>query len=263
MSADTAELVLRQDQGAVSHLSINRPESGNSLSVATIASLHEHLDRLREATDISVIVLSGVGRRIFSAGHDLKEFLEHDEAEFFKSVSVKCSAMMQAFRTQPQIIVAKVEGVASAAGCQLVAMSDLAVASKEARFATPGVNIGLWCLTPMVALSRTVLPKHAMQMLSTGKLFDAEHAFRIGLVNAIVESEELDGAVDALAGEISSKSGYTLALGKEAFYRQMTMNLSDAYEYSGELIVRSMAHGDAREGISAFVQKRPARWKGR
>lgn len=263
MSVDTSDLVVRQDRGAVSHLSINRPKSGNSLSLATIASLQDHLDRLRQSTAISVIVLNGVGGRIFSAGHDLKEFLEHEDAEFFKGVSVKCSAMMQAFRTQPQFIIAKVAGVASAAGCQLVAMSDLAIASKDARFATPGVNIGLWCLTPMVALSRAVLPKHAMQMLSTGKLFDAEHAFRIGLVNAVVEPEGLDAAVDELAEEISSKSSYTLALGKEAFYRQLNMNLSDAYEYSGELIVRSMAHGDAREGISSFVEKRAALWKGR
>lgn len=263
MSTETSELVLRQDRESVSYLTINRPKSGNSLSLATIASLHAHLDQLRESPEISVIVLTGIGRRIFSAGHDLKEFLEHEDAEFFKSVSVKCSAMMQAFRTQPQIIIAKVEGVASAAGCQLVAMSDLAIAANDARFATPGVNIGLWCLTPMVALSRAVLPKHALQMLATGALFDAEHAFRIGLVTGVVDSVEIDGAVDTLADEISSKSSYTLALGKEAFYRQLNMNLSDAYEYSGELIVRSMAHGDAREGIRAFVEKRPAVWKGR
>lgn len=257
------ELVTREDRGAICRLSINRPEQGNSLSVSTIDALHKHLIDLRAETGIAVIVLAGVGRKIFCAGHDLKEFQANDGAEFSASVASRCSAMMQAFRDQPQIIIARVEGVASAAGCQLVASADLAVAESGARFATPGVNIGLWCWTPMVALGRNVLPKHAMQMLTTGRLYDAEFALRAGLVNAVVAPEELDAAVQNLAEDIASKSTYTLALGKQAFYRQMQMSISDAYEYAGQLTARNMAHSDAKEGIRAFVEKRKPIWQGR
>ncbi len=257
------ELVTREDRGAVSYLSLNRPRNGNSLSLATIDALARHLTDLRRETSIAVIVLGGVGKRIFCAGHDLTEFDSETDPEFFKTVSTRCSAMMQLMRDQPQIIIARVEGVASAAGCQLVASADLAIASSEARFATPGVNIGLWCLTPMVALSRTVMPKHAMQMLTTGRLYDAEFALRVGLVNEVVEPERLDATVDVLAAEIASKSTYTLAIGKQAFYRQLQMPISDAYEYAGELVVRNMAHADAREGINAFVEKRKPVWVGR
>lgn len=256
-------LVLREDRGAVSFLSLNRPQQGNSLSLATIDALSRHLADLRHETSIGVIVLAGIGRTIFCAGHDLREFDGETDPEFFKTVSTRCSAMMQAMREQPQIIIARVEGVASAAGCQLVASADLAIASRDARFATPGVNIGLWCLTPMVALSRAVMPKHAMQMLATGRLYDAEFALKAGLVNEVVAPDELDAAVEALAADIAGKSTYTLALGKQAFYRQLQMPVSDAYEYAGELVVRNMAHADAREGIRAFVEKRQPAWTGR
>lgn len=257
------EAVLRRDRGRVSHLSLNRPAEGNSLSLSTIAALQHELDVLRDDTSVSVIVLKGVGNRIFCAGHDLKEFNRATDAEFFHEVSTRCSAMMQTFQSQPQIIIAAVDGVASAAGCQLVASADLAVASRTARFATPGVNIGLWCLTPMVPLSRALHRKHALQMLATGRLFDAGFALRVGLVNEVVESEQLDAVVDALASEIASKSSYTLALGKRAFYRQLQMSMSDAYAYAGELVVRNMAHHDAKEGIAAFTEKRWPVWVGR
>jgi enoyl-CoA hydratase/carnithine racemase len=256
-------LVTREDRGAISYLSLNRPQRGNSLSVGTIAALHQHLTDLREAKAIAVIVLSGVGNKIFCAGHDLKEMLGESDPEFFKTMSVRCSAMMQAIRDQPQIVIAQVDGIASAAGCQLVASTDLAVCSSVSKFATPGVNIGLWCLTPMVALGRSVLPKHAMQMLATGQLYDAEFALRTGLVNQVVAPEQLDDAVGELAGEIASKSTYTLALGKQAFYRQLQMSLADAYDYAGEVVARNMAHPDATEGIGAFVAKRKPKWKGR
>jgi len=261
--SEEKELVIRDDRGAVSYISLNRPRSGNSLSLSTIDELTRHLMDLREQPSIAVIVLTGIGKKIFCAGHDLTEFDGETDPEFFKTVSTRCSALMQTMRDQPQVIIASVAGVASAAGCQLVASADLAIASSEARFATPGVNIGLWCLTPMVALSRAVMPKHAMQMLTTGRLYDAAFALRIGLINDVVTPEQLEQTVESLAAEIASKSTYTLALGKQAFYRQLQMPISDAYEYSGELVVRNMAHADAREGIAAFVQKRKPLWKGR
>lgn len=260
---DVEKPVLRQDQGRISYLRLNRPGEGNSLSLATIAALQDELDALRGNTSIAVIVLEGAGNRIFCAGHDLKEFDQAADSEFFHQVSMRCSAMMQTLQQQPQIVIAAVDGVASAAGCQLVAAADLAVASSSARFATPGVNIGLWCLTPMVPLSRAVHRKHAMRMLTTGRLFDAEYALRIGLVNDVVAPEQLASTVDELAHEIASKSSYTLALGKRAFYRQLQMSVSDAYEYAGELVVRNMAHPDAGEGIAAFVEKRAPVWTGR
>lgn len=255
--------VIREDRGPVSYLSLNRPSHGNSLSLETIKALHQELLALRQEKAIAVIVLAGIGERIFCAGHDLKEFDKETDPEFYKDISTQCSAMMQAIREQPQIVIASVRGVASAAGCQLVASADLAIASEDARFATPGVNIGLWCLTPMVALSRNVLPKHAMKMLVTGDLYDADYAKAIGLVNDVVDVESLDREVDALAAKIAGKSTYTLALGKSAFYRQAQMSISDAYEYAGELVVRNMAHDDAQHGIKAFVNKKQPVWSGR
>ena len=243
----SSNLVLREDSDRVATLSLNRPQQGNSLSLDTIDALFDHLMALRQEKSIGVIVLRGVGKNIFCAGHDLREFSGENDPEFFKTVSTRCSSMMQAMREQPQIVIVRVEGVASAAGCQLVANADLAIASRDARFATPGVNIGLWCLTPMVALSRAVAPKHALQMLATGRLYDADFALKIGLVNEVVAPELLDETINALAAEIASKSTYTLALGKQAFYRQLQMPVSDAYEYAGELVVRNMAHTDAQE----------------
>lgn len=252
-----------RDKNGVAYLSIDRPASGNSLSLATLRDLHRSLDALATRKDIGVIVLSGVGRKIFCAGHDLKEISQHSEAEFFKTLSVQCSAMMQAIQSQPQIVIAAVDGVATAAGCQLVATADLVVATTRSRFATPGVNIGLWCLTPMVALSRCVSTKHAMQMLATGELLDADFALRIGLVNEVVPAEQHDARVTQLAEQIASKSTFTLATGKRAFYQQLQMTTSAAYEYAGEVGVRNSIHPDAIEGIRAFIEKRSPTWQGR
>ncbi|MCF8470611.1 MAG: enoyl-CoA hydratase [Parvibaculum sp.] len=263
MNAKMDDLLVRRRDGSVEYLTLNRPKAGNSLSRAMIGELHKALNALAADIDVNVIVIEGAGGRIFCAGHDLREFDAVKDVEVYASVSVECSAMMQAIARQPQIVIASVEGIATAAGCQLVAACDLAVAGEAARFATPGVNIGLWCLTPMVALSRAVGRKHAMQMLATGQLQDAEFALRIGLINQVSKAGELAGDVKALADLIASKSGYTLAIGKNALYRQMEMTLSNAYEYAGEVVTRNMLHHDAREGIRAFLEKREPHWQGR
>lgn len=263
-AAATADpILIRRLDGNVLTLTLNRPRAGNALSLDMIAALQQALDASADDPAVHVIVLDGIGDRVFCAGHDLREVLAKNSPAFSKTMATRCSRMMQSIVSHPRPVIAKVRGVATAAGLQLVASADLAYAARSARFATPGVNIGLWCLTPMVALSRAVSRKHAMQLLLSGRLFDAEHAFRIGLVNEVVDDDALDAAVADMAGEIASKSPFTVALGKQGFYRQLDMNLSDAYEYSGELVVRNMLAEDAAEGIGAFVEKRKPVWKGR
>jgi enoyl-CoA hydratase/carnithine racemase len=257
------ELITKRQDGSVFYLTLNRPQSGNSLSRAMIAELHTSLNELSDNADVNVIVIGGAGGRIFCAGHNLKEFDANEDAEFYNNVSTECSAMMQAIMKQPQIVIASVEGIATAAGCQLVATCDLAIASNKAKFATPGVNIGLWCLTPMVGISRTIGRKHLMQMLAEGELQDADFAYRVGLINKVSNQDCLKTEVKNLADSIASKSGYTLALGKNALYRQMEMTVSNAYEYTGELVTRNMSHNDGKEGIKAFLEKRDPVWQGR
>ncbi len=260
--AGEAILVRTRDQ-AVLTLRLNRPKAGNSLSLPMIAALQSALDEAAADDGIHVVVLEGTGGRVFCAGHDLGEVLESNSPAFSKEMASRCSRMMQTIVNNPKPVIAKVRGVATAAGAQLVASCDLAFSAASARFATPGVNIGLWCLTPMVALSRAVARKHAMQMLLTGRLFDAQHAFRIGLVNEVVPDEDLDRTVAEVAHEIAGKSPFTVALGKQSFYRQLDLGLGDAYEYASELVVRNMLAEDAVEGISAFIEKRKPVWKGR
>lgn len=263
-SGDAREEILeRSREGRVLTLRLNRPKAGNSLSLPMIGALQSALDEAAQDEAVHVVVIEGTGGRVFCAGHDLGEVLERNSPAFSKEMATRCSRMMQTIVNNPKPVIAKVRGVATAAGAQLVASCDLAFAAASARFATPGVNIGLWCLTPMVALSRAVARKHAMQMLLTGRLFDAQHAFRIGLVNEVVADDELDRAVAEVAQEIAGKSPYTVALGKQAFYRQADLGLGDAYEYASELVVRNMLAEDAVEGISAFVEKRAPVWKGR
>lgn len=262
-ATESEKVLLRETDGAVATLRLNRPTAGNSLSRELIAALKQALDQVAAEREVKVVILEGIGDRIFCAGHDLKEFLQQNDPEAFRAISMECSAMMQTITALPQTVIAKVRGVATAAGLQLVAAADLAVAAADARFATPGVNIGLWCHTPQVALSRTVHRKHAYEMLATGQLFDAEHAKSIGLVNRVVPPEELDAAVESLARTIASKSAYTLAIGKQSFYRQQGMNLADAYAYVSDLVEVNMLHPDAKEGIGAFVEKRPPNWRGR
>jgi enoyl-CoA hydratase/carnithine racemase len=256
-------ILMRRLDGAVLTLTLNRPRAGNALSLDMIAALQAALDASADDPAVHVIVLEGIGDRVFCAGHDLREVLSRNSPAFSKEMATRCSRMMQSIVAHPRPVIAKVRGVATAAGLQLVATADLAYAARSARFATPGVNIGLWCHTPMVALGRAVSRKHAMQMLLSGRLFDAEHAFRIGLVNEVVDDDALDAAVADVAGEIAGKSTFTVALGKQGFYRQLGMGLADAYEYAGELVVRNMLAEDAAEGIGAFVDKREPAWKGR
>ncbi|MDE2437250.1 MAG: enoyl-CoA hydratase [Sphingomonadales bacterium] len=259
--ADGAPLVLHSQDGAIARLTLNRPAAGNSLSMGLVAALHAELDRLASRPEIKVIVLSGMGGRIFSAGHDLNEFAGNPDEEFLARDFAGIAAVMQAIVAQPQIVIAKVEGVATAAGLELVAACDLALASTEARFAVPGVNIGFWCHTPQVLLSRTVGRKQALEMLVTGKLHPADHALRIGLVNALHPPDALDAAVDALCATIVSKAGSVLRRGKQSFNRQATMPLAQAYDYVRGEALENVLDPDAREGIAAFLEKRPPHWQ--
>lgn len=254
------ELVLLRVEGAVARLVLNRPRAGNSLSMPLVAALRQALDGLAARRDVKVIVLSGAGGRIFCAGHDLNEFADAGDEDFLRADFAGLAGLMQAILAQPQIVIAKVEGVATAAGCELVAACDLALASDVARFAVPGVNIGFWCHTPQILLSRTVGPKQAMMMLATGRLFSAAHALAIGLVNEVHGADALDGAVDALAAEIAGKSGAVLALGKRAFQAQRGMGVAGAYGYAQEEALANLRLADAKEGVAAFLEKRPPVW---
>lgn len=250
-------------KGPVLTLTLNRPQQGNSLSSEMIRALQDALDAAEKDTGVHVVVIAAEGARIFCAGHDLKEFQSESDPRFHHALSRECSRMMQTVRNLRQPVIAKVRGIATAAGCQLVAACDLAVAADDARFATPGVNIGFWCHTPQVAVSRAVAPKHAMEMLLTGEPISASRAYEIGLVNRIVPEADLDAATDELAQLIASKSSYTVAIGKESFYRQLPLDLPTAYDYVCETALRNMLAEDAKEGIAAFVEKRKPEWKGR
>ena len=255
-------LLLREDQDGVTTLTLNRPESGNSLSHALVDELQETFRGIAENPSIRVVVLTANGK-LFCTGHDLKESLNTKQAEDKRAANVACAAMLQSMLELPQPIIAKVRGVATAAGCELVATCDLAIASDKSQFATPGVNIGLWCLSPQVAVSRTIAPKHALQMLLRGKLIDAETATRFGLINETVRDEELDDRVCEWAYDLASKSSYTIALGKESFYRQIEMSRQDAYNYVNEIMIRAFNSNDAKEGMTAFLEKRSPNWSGR
>lgn len=255
-------ILLTRIEGAVAYLTLNRPQAGNSLSMDLVARLHAKLVALSTNRSIKVIVLGGAGGRIFCAGHDLNEFAgQADQALLARDFAGLAELMLQVM-AQPQIVIARIEGVATAAGCELVAACDLALASSLARFGAPGVNIGFWCHTPQIQLSRAVGRKNAMMLLATGRLFPASQALRIGLINAICEPEALDAEVSALAIEIATKSGAVLALGKAAFHRQAAMEVADAYRFAQQSALDNLALPDAQEGISAFLEKRTPRWEG-
>jgi enoyl-CoA hydratase/carnithine racemase len=272
MTAQTARVattespvLLRETIGSIAILTLNRPAARNSLSEDLIADLHSALDAIRDDAGIRAVVIAANGPA-FSSGHDLKELTaRRADADggraYFARMMSRCSAMMQAIVHLPKPVVAAVQGIATAAGCQLVATCDLAVASETASFATPGVDIGLFCSTPMVALSRNVPRKQAMEMLLTGEPVSATRARDIGLINSVVAAGSEREAAIALAQKVAQKSALTVKLGKTAFYRQAEMSLADAYQYASQVMTENMMAVDAEEGIGAFVEKRAPKWQ--
>jgi enoyl-CoA hydratase/carnithine racemase len=253
--------LLRRIEAGVAWLTLNRPNARNALSRSLMAALQEALDALAGDAAARVVVIAGAGPA-FCAGHDLRELRDEPARAAHEALFAQCSKLMTSIVRLPKPVIACVHGVATAAGCQLVASCDLAVAAASARFATPGVNIGLFCSTPMVALSRAVGRKAAMEMLLTGDFLDAAQARAIGLINRVAPDADLHGETAALAGRIAAKSPLTLAIGKAAFYRQAEMTLDDAYGFAAETMTRNMMAHDAAEGIDAFLQKRPPVWTG-
>jgi enoyl-CoA hydratase/carnithine racemase len=264
-SAAAGPPLLREDIGNIAVLTLDRAQARNTLSEAMLSALRQELERLAAHKRIRAVVLAANGPA-FSAGHDLKELTAHradpdDGRSYTRQIMESCSAVMLAILRLPQPVIAAVEATATAAGCQLVATCDLAVASSNARFCTPGVHIGLFCSTPMVALSRNVGRKHAMEMLFTGDMVSADDAYRIGLVNRVVAPGAAREEALQLARKIAAKSAAVVRLGKEAFYRQLEMNVVDAYNYANEVMLKNMMARDAEEGMSAFVEKRTPVWE--
>jgi enoyl-CoA hydratase/carnithine racemase len=257
-------LLIAACEGGVLRLTLNDAATRNSLSEAMMAQLQAALDAAAADRNVRVIVLAAAGPA-FSSGHNLKEISarrgDADKgAAYFAALFDTCARLMVSIVKNPKPVIAEVSGLASAAGCQLVATCDLAVAAEEARFCTPGVNIGLFCSTPMVALARNVSAKHAMEMLLTGDIFDAQDACRMGLVNRVVPAGELTAVVNALAARIASKSMVTVKTGKQAFYRQLDLPLEEAYAFTARVMTENLLQRDAVEGISAFIGKRPPEW---
>ena len=258
--SDERLLLVEHSRGVVT-LALNRPDAFNSLSLAVLTRLEEELDGIANDPKARVVVLTGKGKA-FCAGHDLKEMGADLAFEPVRTLFTHCSRLMMKLARLPQPVIARVDGIATAAGCQLVAACDLAICSRESRFATSGVKYGLFCSTPMVALSRNLSRKHAMEMLLTGEAVDAPTAREFGLVNRVVPPEYLDQIVTKYAETLASKSPLTLKTGKEAFYAQAEMDLSSAYEYASQVMVENMMARDAEEGIGAFIDKRRPEWTG-
>ena len=266
-TAPQSPILLREMLGSVAILTLNRPEARNSLSEGLIAELDAALREIHDDAKVRAVVIAANGPA-FSAGHDMKELTarraDGDRGRaYFAEIMTACSAMMQAIVHLPKPVVAAVQGIATAAGCQLVASCDLAVGSEAATFATPGVDIGLFCSTPMVALSRNVPRKHAMEMLLTGEPISATTARDIGLINHVVAAGAERDAAIALAQKVALKSAYTVKIGKAAFYRQAEMSLAGAYRYAAEVMTENMMARDAEEGIGAFIEKREPKWQDR
>lgn len=262
LATETVPFVLRSDRGGVATLTLNRPDSINSLSSGMIDALQCELDRVAGDPALRVVLLAAAGKH-FCAGHDLREMRAHRDQAWLDDLFHRCNVMMLSLLRLPQPVIARVQGVATAAGCQLVAQCDLAIAADVARFAMPGVNIGLFCSTPAVAVARNIARKHAMEMLLTGELIDAPTALARGLVNRVVPLAELDAAVSELVEKIKSKSAVAIRMGKEMFYRQIEHGIGDAYAEAGGAMTCNMLAEDAAEGIDAFLGKRAPQWPNR
>ena len=257
----TYEHILFEVDGTTARLTMNRPEKRNALSLAHMQELIDCLKAIGESKEASIVILGGNGPA-FCAGHDLSEMVGRDP-EFYRHLFDVCCELMETIQAIPQPVIAKVHGVATAAGCQLAAACDLVVASEEARFATPGVKIGLFCSTPMVALSRSVGQKKAMEMLLTGDFIPAAEALAEGLANRVVSAEKLDAEAQKLADKVAEASPLVVGVGKQAFYRQIEMPTEHAYAYTKEVMSFNASFADAQEGICAFLEKRKPEWKGR
>ncbi|MGF1639747.1 MAG: enoyl-CoA hydratase [Rhodospirillales bacterium] len=260
---DQAPVLLRNDADGIATLTLNRPDKFNALSVALLTALQRELDAIADDRSVRVVVLAGNGRA-FCAGHDLKEMRDNPGRQAIEALFAQCSRVMLALTRLPQPVIARVHAVATAAGCQLVATCDLAVAAEEARFAVSGVNLGLFCSTPMVALTRNLPRKQAMEMLLTGDFIDAPTALHYGLVNRVVPGDRLDAAVADLAARIGAKSPAAISFGKQLFYKQLEEGMEAAYQFAGETMTCNMMTDDAQQGIDAFIAKRPPpAWTGR
>ena len=259
------EILLRNDKNKIAYLVFNKPEKLNVLSEEMLAALYVQLIKLENDEAIRCIVLTGKGKA-FCAGHDLSELTLGRQTpdggqEYFQKIFDMCSKLMQKIQEVPQPVIAQVNGLAVAAGCQLVATCDLAIAGESAKFGVNGVNIGLFCSTPMVALTRNINLKNAFELLVSGKIIKPEEAQRLGLINRVVSDETLDEEVNELASLISSKLSAAVKIGKKAFYKQAEMPLDEAYDFAGEVMVTNMLYRDTREGINAFLEKRKPDWK--
>jgi len=256
-------LVIREDHkdsGAVT-LTLNQPKQFNALSVEVLSAMQAELDKIAQDDTIRVVVIRATGKA-FCAGHNLKQMRTHTDAAFHRTLFQQCSKMMLTINRMPQIVIAKVQGIATAAGCQLVAACDLAVAADDAKFATSGINVGLFCSTPAVAVSRNLPRKQAFEMLITGEFIDAHTALQYGLINRVAPAEQLDQILQSLITTITTKSPVAVRTGKDMFYKQLSMNVEDAYDYASEVMTGNMMADDVGEGIDAFIEKRQAVWKG-
>ncbi len=261
MTSSSDPLVLRQDQNGVSTLTLNRPKAYNALSMACMEALIAAFKDIDTDSSIKAVILAGSGKG-FCAGHDLKEMRGNPTKAFYQQTFETCASLMLTITHLSKPVIARVHGIATAAGCQLVSTCDLAVAEENSRFGTPGVNIGLFCSTPMVALSRVISRKHAMEMLLLGEMIPAQRAYEMGLINQITTTDQLEQRTQEMAEKIASKSPLTLKIGKEAFYQQIDQDLSSAYQYCSQVMIENMLARDAAEGIDAFMEKRTPVWCG-
>jgi len=256
-------LVIREDnkENGVVTLTLNQPKQFNALSVEVLSAMQAELDSIAQDNTIRVVVIQATGKA-FCAGHNLKQMRTHTDAALHRALFQQCSKMMLTINRVPQVVIAKVQGIATAAGCQLVAACDLAIAADNAKFATSGINVGLFCSTPAVAISRNLPRKQAFEMLITGEFIDAHTALQYGLINRVAPAEQLNQTLQSLITAITTKSPVAVRTGKDMFYKQLGMNIEDAYDYASEVMTGNMMADDVGEGIDAFIEKRQAVWKG-